>query len=62
MQVTYILLKIEHSAPIPELTDLAAGRVYTMNHVEDVTATLLDEAYFSKTGIDKALTSGANRE
>lgn len=43
MQVTYILLKAEHPKPIPELTDLAAGRVYTMNSVEDVTATVIDE-------------------
>lgn len=52
MQTTYILLKIDHKAPIPDLTDLAAGRVYTMNNVEDVTATLMDEKYFAKVMAD----------
>lgn len=38
MQVTYILLKVEHSKPIADLTDIAAGRLYTYNNVENVTA------------------------
>lgn len=42
MLTTYILLKVEHSKPIPELTDLAAGRIYTMDKVEDVTAMLVN--------------------
>lgn len=37
MQTTYILLKIEHSAPIPDITDHAANRVSTMSQVESVT-------------------------
>ena len=40
MQVTYILLKIEHKDPIPHLTDHAAGRVETMSRVELVTASV----------------------
>lgn len=41
MQTTYILLKIEHSAPIPDLTDKVAGRAYTMDKIEDVTAMIV---------------------
>ncbi len=41
MQTTYILLKIDHTQPIPDLTDLVAGRAYTMDKVEDVTATAI---------------------
>ena len=54
MIVSYILLKIEHSAPIPDLTDKVAGRAYTMDKIEDVTATLIDEAYFQKTQAEAA--------
>jgi len=44
---TYLLLEIEASKDIPELTDKAAGRVYCMSGVEGATAILLDsrEAY-----------------
>jgi len=41
MQTTYLLLKIEHSAPIPDLTDKVAGRAYTMDKIEDVTAAII---------------------
>lgn len=41
MQTTYILLKIDHSKPLPDLPDMIAGRAYTLDKVEDVTATVL---------------------
>jgi len=41
MQTTYVLLKIEHSKPIDALTDISASRVYTLNNVDDVTASLV---------------------
>jgi hypothetical protein len=41
MTETYILIQIKQSKPIQDLTDKAAGRIYTMDGVEDVTATLL---------------------
>lgn len=50
MQVTYILLKVEHSKPIENLTDFAAGRLYTLDKVNDVTAIVLDE-YTAKESI-----------
>ena len=31
---TYLLLSLEHSKPIPELSDLVAGRIYTMDSIE----------------------------
>lgn len=31
---TYLLLSIEHKKHIPELADLIAGRIYTMDNVE----------------------------
>ena len=31
---TYILLSLEHKKPIPELCDLIAGRIYTMDNIE----------------------------
>lgn len=40
---TAILLTIEHSKPIPDLTDIAAGRVYTLDGVSDVTAAIQDD-------------------
>ncbi len=33
---TYLLIEVKHTKPIPDLADKAAGRIYTMNHVEDV--------------------------
>lgn len=41
MTETYILIQIKQSKPIQDLLDKAAGRIYTMDGVEDVTATLL---------------------
>lgn len=43
MKITYILLKIEHTQDIPDLTDIAAGRVYTVDKVHDASALILDE-------------------
>ena len=40
---SYLLLKVEHTKPIPDLTDIAAGRVYCLDRVDDVTASLIDE-------------------
>lgn len=37
---TRITLLIIHSKPLPDLTDLAAQRIYTLDGVEDVTASL----------------------
>jgi len=37
--ITTITMKIEHTKPIPDLLDKAAGRVYSMDGVEDVTVT-----------------------
>ncbi len=34
--ITHVLLTIDHEKPIPELTDLVAGRIYTMTDVENV--------------------------
>ena len=31
---TYLLLSLEHSKPIPDLSDLVAGRIYTMDSIE----------------------------
>jgi hypothetical protein len=39
---TYLLLEVQCSKEIPELTDKAAGRVYTMSGIEGATAILLD--------------------
>lgn len=40
MLKTVLIITIEHSEPIPDLLDLAAGRIYTMNAIEDVTAVI----------------------
>lgn len=47
MKTTYLLLKIEHTKDIPDLTDIAAGPVYTLDKVEDVTASLLTQEQVS---------------
>jgi hypothetical protein len=47
MKTTYLLLKIEHTKDIQDLTDIAAGRVYTLDKVEDVTASLLTQEQVS---------------
>lgn len=39
--ITHVLLTVEHSKPIPELSDLVAGRVYTMTNVENVEAVIV---------------------
>jgi hypothetical protein len=39
--ITHVLLTIEHSKPIPELSELVAGRVYTMTNVENVEAVIV---------------------
>lgn len=39
---TVIVLEIESTASIPDLADIAAGRVYTLAPVRDVTARVLD--------------------
>ena len=31
---TYLLISLEHSKPIPDLSDLVAGRIYTMDSIE----------------------------
>lgn len=45
---TTILMVIEHRKPIPDLTDFAAGRVFTLDGVSDVTATIQDDASIAK--------------
>lgn len=43
MQTTYIMLEIKHAKEIKDLTDLVAGRAYTLDGVEDVTATIVPQ-------------------
>jgi hypothetical protein len=33
---TIITLKITHAKPLPDLADKAAGRIYTMDGIDDV--------------------------
>jgi hypothetical protein len=40
---TYLLLTIEHSKPIPELPDLVAGRVWSLDGVETSEAKIIDK-------------------
>lgn len=40
---TKITLTIKHTRPLPDLCDLVAGRAYTLSHVEDVTAKVVDQ-------------------
>ena len=46
-RASYLLLKVEHTKPIPDITDAVAGRTYNYlkatNDVQDVTASLIDE-------------------
>ena len=42
IQRTYVLLEIEHTKDVPDITDKVAGRVYTLDNVQNTTATLLD--------------------
>lgn len=42
MLKTVLIITVQHSKPLPELTDLAAVRIYTLQGVEDVTATLVE--------------------
>lgn len=52
MQITYVLLKIEHAKPIADLTDHAANRISTMSHVEGVTAVMFRDDAAGKAVID----------
>ena len=38
--ITTIVLRIEHKKPVPDLLDKIAGRAYTIDGVDDVTASL----------------------
>ena len=45
---TTILMTIEHSKPIPDLTDIAANRVWPLDGVTGVTAAIQDDASIAK--------------
>jgi hypothetical protein len=36
--ITTVMLRIEHKKPVPDLLDKIAGRAYTIDGVDDVTA------------------------
>lgn len=59
MHTTYILLRVEHSKPIPDLTDIAAGRLYTYNNVENVTAQAVTAEAAHSMEMDFKVTHGA---
>lgn len=42
VQRSYVLVEIEHSKDVPDLTDKVAGRIYTADGVEGATAILID--------------------
>jgi len=43
-ELTTILVRVEHEKPLPaDFLDIAAGRIYNLDSVEDVTASLIDE-------------------
>ena len=41
--ITTVMLRIEHKNPVPDLLDKIAGRAYTIDGVDDVTASLAGE-------------------
>lgn len=41
MEETYVLVRVTHRKPIPDLTDFVAGRAYTLDGVTDVDARIL---------------------
>ena len=41
--ITTVMLRIEHKKPVPDLLDKIAGRAYTIDGVDDVTASLEGE-------------------
>lgn len=41
--VTLIQVEVTHEKPIPDLTDLVAGRAYTLDGACDATATLISQ-------------------
>jgi len=47
-ELTTIMLRVEHKKPVPDLLDKIAGRAYTIDGVDDVTATLVDEKALQK--------------
>lgn len=48
MTTTYILLEVTHSKDIPDLLDKAAGRAYTLDGVQDVTAREVKQDIYNK--------------
>jgi hypothetical protein len=44
-QTTRITITISHDKPLKDITDLVSGRVYTLDGVTDVTATLEPESF-----------------
>jgi hypothetical protein len=51
MQTTYLLLKIDHTQPLPDLCDMVANRAYTLDKVEAAEASILvGGVYLNKGG------------
>lgn len=46
--ITTIILRVETDKPVPDLLDKVAGRAYTIDGVNDVTATVLDVEQLTK--------------
>ena len=51
---TTLIMEIEHSKPIPDLTDIAANRVWPLDGVTGVTAAIQDDASIAKMDVLEA--------
>lgn len=40
---TYLLLEVSHTKPIPDLADVVAGRVWTLDGVQSSTAKIISQ-------------------
>ena len=50
---TFLLVEVVHVKPIPDLTDLVAGRAYTLDGVEGAEARILGGGEFLLPVIDR---------
>lgn len=50
---TTLIMEIEHSKPIPDLTDIAANRVWPLDGVTGVTAAIQDDASIAKMDVSE---------
>lgn len=62
MKKTYLLVEVSHTKDIPDLTDFVAGRVYTLDGVENADARILEAGHLLLPVVDRGAWYGGPKE